>query len=445
MNDHPTPLGGTCSARFDPLREGDPREDVLMAVSRPTVVMRASLPLAMVGLLQFVSWAGARYGGEEQYRQAMGEVQRSKARLEMILLPEVLRHLEASEGQVERIRAVLSEMNAQYARKYKEIRREAYESDSSGPREALEMVPDLRSIVSDAYPKVLRVLSAKQSKALQAVWDEADKKAKEDMKSKEKKYNNQAIAHYNLGVALQAKGQVDEAIACYRKALQLDPNVAQAHNNLGNALQAKGQVVEAIACYHKAIDLDPKHIGFRTNLAQAERLAAAREKLPAFQKGSYTPASNDERLGLAEWCRIKKMHHAATRLYAAAFVADPKLADDLGAAHRYNAACHAALAATGQGEDAAKLDDKERARLREQALDWLRADLTLRRKQLVTDKPADRAAVQQVLRHWQTDSDLAGLRDQAALAKLSAEERAACAELWAEVAALRTKSAEKAK
>src|SRR6516164_4586354 len=68
---------------------------------------------------------------------------------------------------------------------------------------------------------------------------------------------------------------------------------------------------------------------------------------------------------------MKKLHHTATGLYAAAFAADPKLADDLKAGHRYRAACAAALAAAGQGEDAAKLDDKEKVRLRKQALDWL--------------------------------------------------------------------------
>ncbi len=59
------------------------------------------------------------------------------------------------------------------------------------------------------------------------------------------------------------------------------------------------------------------------------------------------------------------------------------------------------LAAAGQGGDAAKLDDKEQTRLRQQALDWLRADLALRTKQLETGKPADRAEVQQKLRGWQ--------------------------------------------
>ena len=65
-------------------------------------------------------------------------------------------------------------------------------------------------------------------------------------------------AHHNLGLALKAKGQVDEAIACFRKAIELDPKFAFAHVNLGIALKDKGQMDEAIACYREAIELDPK-------------------------------------------------------------------------------------------------------------------------------------------------------------------------------------------
>jgi hypothetical protein len=59
---------------------------------------------------------------------------------------------------------------------------------------------------------------------------------------------------------------------------------------------------------------------------------------------------------------------------------------------------------------------------------------------LETGKPADRAAFQQAMRHWQRDSDVAGIRDAAALAKLPPEERAACEKLWADVAALLKKA-----
>ena len=233
---------------------------------------------------------------------------------------------------------------------------------------------------------------------------------------------------------------MDEAIACYRKAIELDPKYAEAHYNLGNALKHKGQLDEAIACYKKAIELDPKFAAAQTQLASAEQTAAARDKLTAFLDGSYTPTSNEERLGLIEWCQIKKLNHTAAGLYAAAFAADPKLADDLKAGHRYNAACYAALAAAGQGEDVAKLDDKERTRLRQQALDWLSADLALRTKQLESGQPADRAEVQQTMSHWQQDTDLAGIRDAAALVKLPADEQKAFTQLWADVAALLKKA-----
>ena len=77
-----------------------------------------------------------------------------------------------------------------------------------------------------------------------------------------------------------------------------------------------------------------------------------------------------------------------------------------------------------------------RTRLRKQALDWLRADLALRTKQLGFGKPADRAAALQALRHWQQDTDLAGIRDAAALVKLPADAQQSFTQLWADVAAL---------
>jgi len=47
------------------------------------------------------------------------------------------------------------------------------------------------------------------------------------------------------------------------------------------------------------------------------------------------------------------------------------------------------------------------------------------------------------MRHWQTDADLAGVRDKEALAKLPAEERQRWQQLWADVAALLRRSAAK--
>ncbi len=83
---------------------------------------------------------------------------------------------------------------------------------------------------------------------------------------------------------------------------------------------------------------------------------------------------------------------------------------------------------------------QERAQWRQRAVAWLRADLALWARRLAGGKPADRAAVREALRSWQTDADLAGIRDAAALDKLPAEERAACRKLWADVADLLKKA-----
>jgi hypothetical protein len=125
----------------------------------------------------------------------------------------------------------------------------------------------------------------------------------------------------------------------------------------------------------------------------------------------------------------------AAGLFAAALGADPKLADDLRAGHRY-AAARAAVAAGGHGEEAAKPDEQERARLRKQARDWLRADLAAWATVLEKGPPQARPVVQRTLGHWRQDPDLGGLRDKAELARLPEAERRACRDLWAEVDAL---------
>jgi tetratricopeptide (TPR) repeat protein len=68
---------------------------------------------------------------------------------------------------------------------------------------------------------------------------------------------NNAVAHINLGTALEAEGKLEDALAHYREALRLEPRRAQAHNNLGNALDALGRSAEAIAHYEEALRLKP--------------------------------------------------------------------------------------------------------------------------------------------------------------------------------------------
>jgi serine/threonine-protein kinase len=137
--------------------------------------------------------------------------------------------------------------------------------------------------------------------------------------------------------------------------------------------------------------------------------------------------------------RTKRFGPSA-RLYAESLRGDPKLAEDTNAENRYNAARAAALAGCRQGKDDPPPDDAARAKLRAQALGWLRDELAARSKLLDGGQPAARAPVRRALEHWQADADLAGLRDEAELAKLPEGERRAWRALWEDVGTLLKKA-----
>src|SRR5262249_33225586 len=80
------------------------------------------------------------------------------------------------------------------------------------------------------------------------------------------------VAHSNLGNALRAKGQIDEAITEYRRALELKADYAGAHSNLGLALRDKGQLDEAIAEHRRALEVNPDFAAAHCNLGDALRL-----------------------------------------------------------------------------------------------------------------------------------------------------------------------------
>jgi tetratricopeptide (TPR) repeat protein len=253
-----------------------------------------------------------------------------------------------------------------------------------------------------------------------------------------------AWAYLSLGNALKAQGKPDEAAAAYRQAMRIDPNFAEAHCNFGHALREQGRLKDAREALRRGHALGSRRPGWPYPSArwvqQIDGLVALEEKLPAILGGEARAEGAAELLGLASVCGLTRRHAAASRFYADAFRADPKLADDLRAGHRYNAACSAALAAAGQGEDAAGLEEKERARLRKQAQEWLRADLDAWRRRVLDGNPCDRADAAASLRHWQGDADLVGVRHPWSLLRLPADERRQWRQLWTDVDELLTKA-----
>jgi Flp pilus assembly protein TadD len=66
-----------------------------------------------------------------------------------------------------------------------------------------------------------------------------------------------AVAHLNLGVALEQDNRQAEAQAEYRRAVAIDPHRFQAHNNLANLLATMGSRDEALKEYQEALRLNP--------------------------------------------------------------------------------------------------------------------------------------------------------------------------------------------
>ena len=63
-----------------------------------------------------------------------------------------------------------------------------------------------------------------------------------------------------LGKTLKLQGNFDDAIGTFRQAIKVRPTLADSHVNLGDALLEAGELDQAIACYRRAmtVSMDPR-------------------------------------------------------------------------------------------------------------------------------------------------------------------------------------------
>ncbi len=123
-----------------------------------------------------------------------------------------------------------------------------------------------------------------------------------------------ARLHRQLGTALSALGERDDALAHYGRAVELAPSDAEAQNDFAVLLAASGQIERAMAHFRAAIRVDPDHAESRVNLGNTlvvQRKFA--EAIPHFRRAiavrpDYAKAHNNLAVALKETGSIDEAH-----------------------------------------------------------------------------------------------------------------------------------------
>jgi protein O-mannosyl-transferase len=92
-------------------------------------------------------------------------------------------------------------------------------------------------------------------------------------------------AYNHLGMVLSAQGKPQDAIECYRAAIELKPDAADVYNNWGEATLKLGNTAEAVGLFRSALDLQPAHAVATNNLGEGLlRSGKPEEAMKLFQK-----------------------------------------------------------------------------------------------------------------------------------------------------------------
>ena len=80
---------------------------------------------------------------------------------------------------------------------------------------------------------------------------------------------NKYYAYDNLGEIASDDGNLDDAIAYYAKAFEINPHYEPAISNMGSIFYKQGKYDEAIKCFYQALKIDPDNAVVHSNLGEA--------------------------------------------------------------------------------------------------------------------------------------------------------------------------------
>ena len=264
--------------------------------------------------------------------------------------------------------------------------------------------------------------------------DKDFRRAAEQFRELVRRDDKDADTHVLLGLMLFQQGMVDESIACFRTALDHDPNCAHAWCQLGNAMAEAGDYDASLRHLRRGHELGTKRPDWKFDsaawVASAETRLQAEGRLLRIVDGEAAAANAAETAHAAAAALRADRARDALRLFDNAFAADPVVADDVSQRHRYHAARAALRVAAGPPEgppeESTTAPPEE---LRAKALAWLQADLGHWRRERASGKHDE---VRQACQRWLHERDLAGVRD-AASPLLGLGEREAWQQLWRDV------------
>jgi len=129
--------------------------------------------------------------------------------------------------------------------------------------------------------------------------------------------------HLMGAVALRA-GQADEAIRLIGQAVALDGGIATYHNSLGQAHRLLGTRSEAIACYERALSINPNFGPGHANLAQVLEASGLDVAVEYYRRlVAALPANPLARANFAYMVEKSGETEAAIEIYRQALALDP--------------------------------------------------------------------------------------------------------------------------
>lgn len=285
-----------------------------------------------------------------------------------------------------------------------------------------------------------RMAEAMQSlEASRGIWDRLTREHPDDSEYASwlgTSLNSLAMLDIDTGHPDRASELLRQAIEWQKKALAINP---------------RGSYREDLEVHYQNLHRVARETSDSKLEAEAElRLAEVRasylhdfdseaeERLKAIARGA-TPRNMEERLSIALRAYGTRQFALAARLWGQAVEADPVPTTGRLVGHKYNAACAAALAASGEGSDS-PTDEGEKRQLTRRAIGWLERDLA---EWIQWFKGANEGRRQQLaatMAHWQEDPDLEWLRDPMTIARLPGVERMKAEKIWKDVASLKARA-----